>query len=111
LFSSNIIDLYESKKAFSFVANTKTKKSAYYTQGKRNSSRRSNGYTKKSHSFSMTKKFKGLQKIFVKDPTAKIRHHNQTPNNQIGTAIPIPQTTNVNNSSMIANKNILHHAS
>lgn len=111
LLSSNIIDLYESKKAFSFIANTKTKKSAYYTQGKRNSSRRSNGYAKKSHSFSMTKKFKGLQKIFAKDPTAKLRHHNQTPNNQIGTVIPIPQTNSINNSNMIANKNILHHAS
>ena len=112
LLSSNLLDLYESKKAFSFIANTKTtKKSVYNTQGKRNSSRRSNGYTKKSHSFSMTKKFKGLQKIFAKDPTSKLRHHNQTPNNQIGAMMSIPQTTSINNSSMIANKNILHHAS
>jgi hypothetical protein len=61
------------KKAFSFVANTKKskKQNASTNPAKRNSSRKSNGYSKKSHSFSMTKKFKGLQKIFIKDPSAR----------------------------------------
>lgn len=103
------------KKAFSFVANSKkSKKSGSSNQGKRNSSRKSNGYSKKSHSFSMTKKFKGLQKIFIKDPTSKLRQHNQTPNNQISAMMSIPPTSslkNTNNISMLANKNILHHAS
>jgi len=60
----------------------------------------------------MTKKIKGLQKIFIKDPTTKLRHHNQTPNNQISAMMSIPATGNMkNNNSMIASKNILHHAS
>lgn len=58
----------------------------------------------------MTKKFKGLQKIFVKDPTTKLRHHNQTPNNQISAMMSIPATSSITN-SMTMNKNILHHAS
>lgn len=103
------------KKAFSFVANTKKPKKGNNStaQGRRNSSRKSNGYSKKSHSFSMTKKFKGLQKIFIKDPAAKLRHNNQTPNNQISAMMSIPATGSMknNNNSMIANKNILHHAS
>lgn len=104
------------KKAFSFVANPKKQKMKNYSTnpGKRNSSRKSNGYSKKSHSFSVTKKFKGLQKIFIKDPASHLRQHNQTPNNQI-TAImslnPASSLKNNNTSSMLANKNILHHAS
>lgn len=84
------------KKAFSFVANikkpNKSKQATSTHPGKRNSSRKSNGYSKKSHSFSMTKKFKGLQKIFIKDPTSRIRHHNQTPNNQISAMMSIQPT-------------------
>lgn len=74
MMKSNPLDLYDlkdnsgkngNKKAFSFVTNTKKSKksSSSNNPGKRNSSRKSNGYSKKSHSFSMTKKFKGLQKI------------------------------------------------
>lgn len=50
------------KKAFSFVANPKKSKNKNYSTNpvKRNSSRKSNGYSKKSQSFSITKKLKGL---------------------------------------------------
>jgi len=104
------------KKAFSFVANTKKpRKQAMSTHpGKRNSSRRSNGYSKKSHSFSMTKKFKGLQKIFIKDPSSRVRYHNQTPNNQISAMMsiqPASSLKNNNNITMFPNNSILHHAS
>lgn len=101
------------KKTFSFVSNSKKgkKKSGNSQAAKRNSSRKSNGYSKKSHSFSMTKKFKGLQKIFIKDPTTKMRHHNQTPNNQISAMMSIPLANNKKGKNTIASKNILHHAS
>ena len=124
LLKSNPLDLYDlkeqaskggTKKAFSFVANPKQKKTSQSNgAGKRNSSRKGNTASKKSHSFSMTKKFKGLQKICIKDPVSKLRQHNQTPNNQISAMMSIQPTNslkNTNNSSMIANKNILHQAS
>jgi hypothetical protein len=129
LLRSNPLDLYEfkektamgtslktNKKAFSFVANTKKPKkpNTSHAQGKRSSSRKSNGYSKKSHSFSMTKKFKGLQKIFIKDPGSKARQHNQTPNNQVNAMMSVPPTNSMKNTagtSMGTHKNILHHAS
>jgi hypothetical protein len=113
---SNPLEFVNSKKAFSFVSNSKgkpRKSVGSNAQAKRNSSRKNNGYSKKSHSFSMTKKFKGLQKIFIKDPMNKLRHHNQTPNNQISAMMSIPATGSLKNTNtnMFANKNILHHAS
>lgn len=116
---SNPLDLFDlrdgsgkgsNKKAFSFVGNTKKSKKQSHSinQGKRNSSRKNNGYSKKSHSFSMTKK------ICIKEPISKMRHQNQTPNNQM-TAImkiqPASSMKNTNNVNMIPNKNILHQAS
>lgn len=43
----------------------------------------------------------------------KVRHHNQTPNNQISAMMSIPATGSLKNTntSTLTNKNILHHAS
>ena len=101
-------------KAFSFVNNSKKSKQAISTNlAKRNSSRKSNGYSKKSHSFSITKKFKGFQRYF-KGPSCKMRHHNQTPNNQISAMMSIKQQSNMKNnknSRIHANKSVVHHSS
>jgi hypothetical protein len=45
--------------------------------------------------------------MFIKDPISKLRHHNQTPNNQITAMMSIPATSSLKrntNSSLIANK-------
>jgi hypothetical protein len=126
LMNSNPLDLYDfkegsgaggAKKAFSFVGNIninkKGKKQSNSTgPGKRNSSRKNNGYSKKSHSFSMTKKFKGLKNICVKDPSLGMRQRNQTPNNQIGGVLSIQPVKSLKNTGNVeGNKNIIHQAS
>lgn len=112
---SNPLDLYDlregnrksgNKRAFTFITNSKKGKKQSHSSnpGKRNSSRRNNGYSKKSHSFSMTKKFRGLQKIVTKEAELKGRQHNQTPNNQIGGIMAIkPENSmkNTNNGNMV----------
>ena len=109
-----VLLLRQQNKAFSFVNNSKKSKQAISTNAaKRNSSRKNNGYSKKSYSFSITKKFKGFQR-YLKGPSSRMRHHNQTPNNQISAMMLIKQQScrkNNNNNSIIANKSVVHHSS